>query len=238
MLDVAEDLIERNGLLSFRFSDIAKQAGCSSGTVYKFFESKEDLFLCLFLRSAAANNIPSFIDEYTDLDAVDKILLPILVTFETVQYSKSFSILRSVAVNSKVWHLASTEKAGKFKRRANLFYQVIERSIKEANANGELIEDEQQVQLLIDMLYFQLYGLCTSYESELISSFNEDNRKQVERDSILKLINSFSWRNIITCEKFDACRLIVEQHFRNRQVTKLSCAQCHRLSTAETIVKV
>ncbi|MCF1429207.1 MAG: TetR/AcrR family transcriptional regulator, partial [Shewanella sp.] len=67
ILDAAEYLIETQGIVSFKFSQLAKEVGCSTGTLYKFFEGKEDILVCLFMRNATSNNLPIFIAQNPEL---------------------------------------------------------------------------------------------------------------------------------------------------------------------------
>lgn len=228
LLDSAEKIIEEQGLMSFRFSDIAKVANCSSGAVYKFFESKEDVLVCLFLRSATSNNIPDMLKENSQLTTIERMLIPIIITYETIRKSKSFFALRSVSVNSKVWQLASCEKVDKFKSRCNMFFNFIHDFAIESKQKGELLESDERVLLMAKLIYFQLYGLCTAYESQLIERIDENRRSEVEVEGILHVLNGFNWQSKVTPEQFERCRVIVHEFMGKRKATKLSCAQCHK----------
>lgn len=50
LLDAAEEVFGRKGFHDTTLKEIAEQAGFSVGSVYSFFESKEDLFVSVFLR--------------------------------------------------------------------------------------------------------------------------------------------------------------------------------------------
>ncbi|WP_220740337.1 TetR/AcrR family transcriptional regulator, partial [Shewanella sp. c952] len=99
LLDVAEELIDNQGVVSFRFAQIAKGAGCSTNTLYKYFESKEDVLVCLFLRNTTSSQIPIFIKENPDLTINERSILAVLFTFEVVKRSPIFNILRVVSIN-------------------------------------------------------------------------------------------------------------------------------------------
>ncbi|MCF1429257.1 MAG: TetR/AcrR family transcriptional regulator, partial [Shewanella sp.] len=136
ILDAAEHLIETQGIVSFKFSQLAKEVGCSTGTLYKFFEGKEDILVCLFMRNATSNNLLIFLAQHPELTAQEKALLPVLFTFETIKRSKSFFTLRSVSVNTMVWQLASADKIERFKKRINTFWIFIRSSLEEAVVKG------------------------------------------------------------------------------------------------------
>ncbi|GAA4879027.1 TetR/AcrR family transcriptional regulator [Ferrimonas pelagia] len=48
ILVTGKKIIEKQGVVAFNFADIAKLANISSGTLYKYFHKKEDLFVYLF----------------------------------------------------------------------------------------------------------------------------------------------------------------------------------------------
>ncbi len=52
LLDIAKELILEDGVMSFKFVDIAKRAGVSRATLYNHFSGKEDVVVSLFVRDA------------------------------------------------------------------------------------------------------------------------------------------------------------------------------------------
>ena len=51
ILDAALQICQRSGVASARMDDVAALARVSKGTLYRFFESKEDLFLATIIDS-------------------------------------------------------------------------------------------------------------------------------------------------------------------------------------------
>ena len=47
ILDAAEKLLKTTDYMSLKMSDIAREAGVSSGLIFTYFKTKETLFLCL-----------------------------------------------------------------------------------------------------------------------------------------------------------------------------------------------
>ena len=52
MLDAAQALIQRDGLLSLQMARVAEESGYAIGTLYKHFASKEDLLVTLATRNS------------------------------------------------------------------------------------------------------------------------------------------------------------------------------------------
>ena len=50
ILDAAEKLLKTTDYMSLKMSDLAREAGVSSGLIFTYFKTKETLFLCLLWR--------------------------------------------------------------------------------------------------------------------------------------------------------------------------------------------
>ncbi|RTR29298.1 TetR/AcrR family transcriptional regulator [Shewanella atlantica] len=79
LLEVARELILEHGMMSFKFTDIAKRAEVSRATLYKYFSGKEDVLVSLFV-SDAGNTLQMLLDIQADktLNDREKILLSLL----------------------------------------------------------------------------------------------------------------------------------------------------------------
>ncbi|GGI87755.1 TetR family transcriptional regulator [Shewanella hanedai] len=234
ILDAAEQLIETQGIVSFRFSQLAKEVGCSTGTLYKFFERKEDVLVCLFLRSATSNHLQIFINKHPDLTAQEKVLLPILFTFETIKRSKSFFTLRSVSVNTMVWQLASDEKVDRFKKRINAFWKWFTDSLYEAIERGELEATPLQVMELVQGITFYLTGSLTQFESQLVDVKYLSHRRETCYRHLAKLMGQYKWRKPLTHDLFDSLESRSSAFFDKHYRDHMSCAACRAISSAPT----
>lgn len=226
LLDEAEKLIDNQGVVSFRFAQIAKQAECSTNTLYKYFESKEDVLVCLFLRNTTSSRIPVFIAENPQFNIQQLSVLPILFTFEVVKRSPIFNILRVVSINSMFWQLASSEKIEILRHRVNLFWSCIRAPIEEAVAQGELVATEMDIKELVQSLYFFLAGATSSYESRLMDEcyFTPDDETGFRH--ISRLMNRYAWKTPITQEMM--CDMVVRiSEFLDRGEGKVrTCETC------------
>lgn len=230
ILDVAELLIESQGIVSFKFSQIAKDVGCSTGTLYKLFERKEDVLVCLFLRSATSNYMPLFVEKNPQLSAQERLLLPILFTFETIKRSRSFFTLRSVSVNAMIWKLASDEKVKLFKQRINSFWQWLTDAVQLAIKNGELTATPLQAKELVQGIAFYLTGSLTQFESKLISpDFLSDQSTTCYRH-LSRLMAQYQWQTALNQELFQSLENRTSEFFEKNYKRHLSCSSCKALS--------
>lgn len=65
ILEATSDLIASQGLQNCPMSMIAKHAGCGAGTIYRYFETKEDLVLELF-KELSANMAAACFEGYDE----------------------------------------------------------------------------------------------------------------------------------------------------------------------------
>ncbi len=200
LLDVAEELIDNQGVVSFRFAQIAKGAGCSTNTLYKYFESKEDVLVCLFLRNTTSSQIPTFIKENPDLTINERSVIAVLFTFEVVKRSPIFNILRVVSINSMFWQLASSDKIEVLRNRVNLFWSRIKRPLEDAVISGDLKATDTDIRDLSQALYFFLAGATSSYESKLMDEQYFTSEDTLAYRHISRLMNHYQWRKPITQE--------------------------------------
>jgi AcrR family transcriptional regulator len=66
IIDATERIIQLKGLARVTTKEIAREADCAEGTLYKYFEHKEDVFLTLIQR-----HLPTFIETLSE-NLVDK----------------------------------------------------------------------------------------------------------------------------------------------------------------------
>ncbi|WP_417347847.1 TetR/AcrR family transcriptional regulator [Ferrimonas sp.] len=226
LLQVVERLIEEKGIVSFNFPDIAKVAGVSPDTVNALFECKEDLLLCLFLRSAAGGDMEGALRRYPHLSAQERFLIPLITVLEMVSRNPTFMALYSISANFKVWPLASCERVDRLRERANRFIELIHRLANQARAAGELQESDERLRLLAQMVYFQLYGQSTAYESRLVNKLDEQQRSRVQMESILTIVNAFNWSSSVDEPLYLKLAQLVSNHIDLNGSNVASCSRC------------
>ncbi|USD37318.1 TetR/AcrR family transcriptional regulator [Ferrimonas sp. SCSIO 43195] len=229
ILDAAEALVVADGIISFNFSQLAKEVGCSTGTLYRFFERKEDALVCLFLRNATSNHLQGFVTQHPDLTAMEKVLLPVLFTFEMVQRNPSFNALRSVSVNAHIWKLASADKVARLRQRVDHFWNWFHQSVEQAQASGELQASPDQARLLAQGMVFFLTGALTQFESQLVSGRYLGERNDTCFEHLYQLMNQYRWHTPFTEAVYRSLAQQVaaylQQHYRRHR----DCGHCQQL---------
>ncbi|MGL4475833.1 MAG: TetR/AcrR family transcriptional regulator [Shewanella sp.] len=229
ILDVAEHLITTQGIVSFKFSQIAHDVGCSTGTLYKHFKGKEDILVCLFMRHATSNHLSLCVQQHPELTEQHKALLPIFFTFETIKRSPIFFTLRSVSVNHMVWPLASDEKVARFKRRINAFWRWLQHHLTQAVVKQELDATPLQVKELTQGIVFYLTGALTQFESQLIDDEFLSAQQHTCYRHLAKLMSQYAWQQAVTIEVFESLQALTQQYFIGNQAIAMNCSACNAL---------
>ncbi|ARD20876.1 TetR/AcrR family transcriptional regulator [Shewanella japonica] len=226
ILNQAEISIKNQGVVSFRFAQIAKDSGCSTNTLYKYFESKEDILVCLFLRNTASTRIPDFIKENPQLSINERAVLSLLFTFELIKRSPIFNILRLVSINSMFWQLASPDKISILKNRVNLFWSCIRNPLDDAVAAGKLSANELELKELTQEMYFFLAGATSSYQSGLMEDCYLTADDATCFRHISRIMNRYNWNQPITQEMMESLAMRISQFLDYGQGKNRTCETC------------
>ncbi len=232
LLDVAENLVDEQGVVSFRFAQIAKISNCSTNTLYRYFSSKEDVLVCLFLRSTTSCHIPLFWEQNPDLTIYHKALVPVLFTYGAVQNNPIFNILRVVSINSMFWQMASDEKKEVLKQRVDLFWSHIHNPLVEARDLGALKATDTELLEMTQSIYFFLAGAISSYQSGLMDSKYLPGSLENSHRHLSQIFNRLHWDKPITLEMIKELDYRVKAFIDHGYQRHRSCENC--MSTSET----
>lgn len=74
IIDVAESILHDKGLEAVTIRHVAKKAGLSSGAMYMYFKSKEELLLCMLIQNLRLlrKDIAACIDDQNPMEAIRK----------------------------------------------------------------------------------------------------------------------------------------------------------------------
>ena len=137
LLDAAEEIFGQKGFHETTLKEIADRADFSVGSVYSFFENKDDLYVNVWLRRGA-EFIPGFEDALTfatdGLDAIARIV-DFEVAFLRSRPSFSNLYLRSTASLVPTSNEAASEKV---LENAEIVLKMQADVIRRGQANGEL----------------------------------------------------------------------------------------------------
>ncbi|MBY6188012.1 TetR/AcrR family transcriptional regulator [Marinobacter hydrocarbonoclasticus] len=228
ILNATEWLIETQGLIAFKISDLSNHAGIANSSLYKLFESKEDLLVCCFLRNASSNHFAPFEAQYPDLTPLQRVLIPIMFTFEATHFAPTFNLVRQVAVNPMVWRRASPEKVKAFESRIDLFWRSIKGYVLDAVAEGDLEATEEEVLELTQAITFYLSGALSAYQSQLINAHYLKEKRYTLFRQLQKVFLPYQWREPISLADFERIGMRVHLYYRQLGESFNRCERCQQ----------
>ncbi|QIZ77945.1 TetR/AcrR family transcriptional regulator [Ferrimonas lipolytica] len=238
LLNAAEDLVDENGLVSFRFAEMAKLASCSNHVLYKHFKSKEDVLVCLFLRNCTSNFMPVFLEKNKDIEPRLLAAFAAVFSFVAVQRSPTFNTLRSVSINSLCWQLASDDKVNAFRQRVNLFWHRNYYHIEQAQQQQILLEPADKVLEVTQSIYFFLAGILSSFESGLMDEKYLGKHDETFFNLLCGQLNKYKWIQRFTASELrqlaDKINLFFDKYYQQNK----SCKFCQRLNGLQQCDKI
>jgi AcrR family transcriptional regulator len=157
----------KKGLFAARIQDIAEEAGISQGLMYRYYNSKDEIFADLI--EDALDKISKASTDVLNLNASarEKLLLSLSELFKTIETSESFRLtcrLISQAMNSD----AIPEKARQIlEEKRDIPYQVFAR-IMEQGQNEKTIVNGDPYDLAI-LFWSTVNGLAVFYSTRALS---------------------------------------------------------------------
>ncbi|WP_028117963.1 TetR/AcrR family transcriptional regulator [Ferrimonas senticii] len=206
----AEDLLKEQGLVSFRFSELAPEARCSAGTLYKHFSCKEDLLIAIFARHMEhiVERQPYLMS--CELSYAERwVAMHLFAVLASQQASWTLG-LNGLGVAPKVLEQASEYRIQQLQMRIDQFYSTILRVVESARIQGELNASDSQVNMVHSMLTYLERGACGSRDNPLMVTAitNLDPRQLF--DAFAVFINSLEWTAPLRADSFTRVMAEVE----------------------------
>ncbi|ABV89176.1 TetR/AcrR family transcriptional regulator [Shewanella pealeana] len=125
LLDIARELILEYGMVSFKFTDIAKRAEVSRATLYKYFSGKEDVLVSLFVHDAE-NTKQMLVDIQADLtlNNREKILLSLLAPVASSMETLNRSGTLLLSANPGIFMYASDKQQARLEQIVSEIRQI------------------------------------------------------------------------------------------------------------------
>lgn len=177
------NLLEDSGFLDLKIPAIAEAAGCSVGTVYSHFSSKEDLLLgCASSILARRFRMVTEILERTD-SPLERLLIPLfLMWHEDIRNPHHYDLCQ-LSCNPSVWKHASEIRNFELNRYSKSISEIMEENSK-CFLNKVLSINASADQ--VDQLMLSIAGLSQGIYLLMKSSFAVIHLEK-EDDSLLEL---------------------------------------------------
>jgi TetR/AcrR family transcriptional regulator, fatty acid metabolism regulator protein len=157
IVDAAVRVFARNGYYNSRVSDIAREAGVASGTIYLYFKTKDEILVTLFREKMAAWVAHVREQVKDEPDAVAKIRRLVVLHFSVIE--KDPSLAEVVQVELRQGH--------KFFRGASAheisaYFELIGSMLEEGQASGTIRRDIA-VKTAVKVLFGAMDQMATSW---------------------------------------------------------------------------
>jgi len=214
ILDAAIEAIQDTSITDFTMAKIARTAGLSMGSIYKFVQSKEDIILAL-----ACQSFDHFSDAFEKvlnlpLTMPEKILAISLISSKKVQLFEFDYELQSYATNEAVIRRASPMWTAKVIEGVERCEKRFRESMSEEIAAGEL-KDVPNLCEIVEEINVASWAMTVGYEQviriqqtknivdgtdSLLAplSFNDPMIR-----SLIRLLNSYPWQKLIDDESLN-----------------------------------
>jgi TetR/AcrR family fatty acid metabolism transcriptional regulator len=157
IIDAAIRVFARNGYYNSRVSDVAREAGIASGTIYLYFKTKDDILVTLF-RQKMAEWVAMVRKEIAgEQDPIAKIRKIVRLHFHVIEANPELAEVVQVELRQgqKFFRGASA-------REVSAYFDVIQAALEEGIAAGRVRRD-LPVKVATKMLFGAMDQLATSW---------------------------------------------------------------------------
>ena len=154
LLDAALDLFVEKGFSATRVDEVAARAGVSKGTLFLYFQSKEDLFKAV-VRKNIANNFPRWQEEFLTFEGTSSDMLRYAMTswWERIGKTRASGITKLVMSEAQNFpEIAEFYQEEVIKTGNAMIRRILERGVQ----SGEFreLDLEQAVHIIVAPMIF------------------------------------------------------------------------------------
>ena len=154
LLDAALDLFVGKGFSATRVEEVAARAGVSKGTLFLYFQSKEDLFKAV-VRENIANKFPAWQEEFITFEGTssDMLRYALVSWWERIGKTRASGITKLVMSEAQNFpEIAAFYQEEVIKPGNAMIYSILERGVQ----SGEFrdIDQEQAVHIIVAPMIF------------------------------------------------------------------------------------
>jgi len=154
LLDAALDLFVEKGFSATRVEEVAARAGVSKGTLFLYFQSKEDLFKAV-VRENIANKFPAWQEEFITFEGTssDMLRYALVSWWERIGKTRASGITKLVMSEAQNFpEIAAFYQEEVIKPGNAMIYSILERGVQ----SGEFrdIDQEQAVHIIVAPMIF------------------------------------------------------------------------------------
>ena len=157
IIDAAVRVFARNGYYNSRVSDIAREAGIASGTIYLYFKTKDEILVSLFREKMAQFVAYARSEIAGELDALAKIRRLVALHFKVLEDNPELAEVIQIELRQgqKFFRGASAHEV-------SAYFDLIQ-SVLEDGVEAGLIRDGVPTKIATKMLFGAMDQMATSW---------------------------------------------------------------------------
>jgi TetR/AcrR family transcriptional regulator, fatty acid metabolism regulator protein len=157
IIDAAVRVFARSGYYNSRVSDIAREAGIASGTIYLYFKTKDEILVTLFREKMAEWVAHVRREIAAEADAIAKIRRLVALHFQVLEGNPDLAEVVQVELRQghKFFRGASA-------REVSAYFELISSTLEEGMASGHIRHDVP-IKMATKMLFGAMDQLATSW---------------------------------------------------------------------------
>jgi TetR/AcrR family transcriptional regulator len=154
LLDAALDLFVEKGFSATRVEEVAARAGVSKGTLFLYFQSKEDLFKAV-VRENIANKFPTWQEEFATFEgtSADMLRYALVSWWERIGKTRASGITKLVMSEAQNFpEIAAFYQEEVIKPGNAMIHRILERGVHSGEFRN--IDLEQTVHIIVAPMIF------------------------------------------------------------------------------------
>ena len=154
LLDAALDLFVEKGFSATRVEEVAARAGVSKGTLFLYFQSKEDLFKAV-VRENIANKFPAWQEEFVTFEGTssDMLRYALVSWWERIGKTRASGITKLVMSEAQNFpEIAAFYQEEVIKPGNAMIHSILERGVQSGEFRG--MDLEQAVHIIVAPMIF------------------------------------------------------------------------------------
>ncbi|TKB51464.1 TetR/AcrR family transcriptional regulator [Ferrimonas sediminicola] len=193
LLDAAAQLLKEEGLISFRFSQLAKRANCSMGALYTHFTNREDLLLALMAKETKRQLVMHTSVICLNLKPAETWLALTLIPFIAAnRFSTGFSVLAELP---QITAQASPERQYQLQSQLTPFCQATNRFLQRARLQGELLSHDKEISLCRNTVLCIQRGAMAFSSTPILGDEHPSLKPLPLYTMLFEAINTLRWRH-------------------------------------------
>ncbi|MGI2261607.1 TetR/AcrR family transcriptional regulator [Shewanella sp. GXUN23E] len=173
ILNVAEQLIHKEGVIGFKFCSVAKEAGISTTTLYKLFSNKEDILVALAIRCFEGSKSKKW---WLDLegDGLTKVIAFYILQLDSINCLPFYSSLSTLTCNPLIADRAGRPQTSEHNKNAYAYWQTPIALLQQARNEGFCQLNDIAITRLCTLLSTTIRGQHLTSFAEVGRSCSED----------------------------------------------------------------